>query len=310
MIDFMHIGLPKAASTWLQTSLFRYHPELQVFTKGHAPQGTEPYQSLVDFRHQPTEEYERAYWQARFERELGKAVIPGKVVGISDEELSNGGILHVIPDLLPRLKDTLGTMKVIIILRHPIQYLRSAYSEYIHKGGTQSLDEFYHPERAERLAARIDFPKLVEDTRALFGEEHVLLLPLEMLKDEGEQTFIDHICEFLGVGTLDISQVPKARRNRGVTRASLPMYKVINRMDDTLVRRVPLYTKRRRIGRVLIKTLDRFPIDASSPKIAAPPRAYIERLPNVEQVLREGRFAFWGGNLAKYNYKLGGYNFE
>lgn len=310
-VDFVHIGLPKAASTWLQTGLFRYHPDLQVVTKS-GPFSKVEFNVIRDLINVGESEFIVEHWQKRIADELMKNLDQSKITGISEEELSNGGVAHFDEKILPRIRDTLGQTKIILVLRHPINYLRSVYSEYIHKGGTQTLDQFYHPERCERLAKRIDFPQLVRVTKELFGENDVLVLPFEVLAKEGEQAFIDKICDFIGVQRIEAHEInkEKPRRNRGITTASVRLYRVFNTLDNALF--VPLFPKRKRIRLhvLLDKFLSRYPIDQGCGNLPLPPVELVLRLQGAREILRNSNFAFWDDEHVAYNYDLGEYNFE
>ena len=305
LIQFAHIGLPKSASTWLQTTLFADHPNLQVVTKcgAYSPQ---PYDALKNFRTQPSEDFDAAFWHGRFADEFSRYLDWNKTIGISDEEFANGGIMHNDPTMLSRIRQVFGDIKIILVLRHPIQYLRSAYGEYISKGGRQSPDQFYNPERAARLAKRIDFPALVQDIRRLFSADNILILPFEMIVQEGEQAFADAICDFLKVTRITIS---KGERNRGLTTASLPFFRYCNTFDKAVAEKLFKNEPRLRTHYVLDRFLARVPLDKNAPRLPLPPVELVARLPEVERILKTERYQFWRGDLSKYNYDLGEYDF-
>lgn len=310
LIQFAHIGLPKSASTWLQTSLFAHHPDLQVITKTGA-YTPEPYNALKDFRTQPPEDFDAAYWQERFAAEFSRYLDWSKTIGISDEEFANGGIMHNDPTMLWRIQRVFGDIKIILVLRHPIQYLRSAYGEYISKGGRQSPDQFYKPERAARLAKRIDFPALVQDVQRLFSADNILILPFEMIVQEGEQAFADAICDFLKVTRVDIqTMVSKGERNRGLTTASLPFFRYCNTFDKAITEKLFKNAPRLRAHYALDLFLKRVPLDKNAPRLPLPPVELVARLSEVERILKTERYQFWRGELSRYNYDLGAYDFS
>lgn len=313
MIQFAHVGLPKSASTWLQTGLFSHHPDLGVISKVYEKH-QQPSHLLKCFWSYAAGKsndasYDTDYWRSEFSSLIENHFSGKKVMGISEEEFSNGGFVHYIPTLLPTLREVFGPIKILIILRHPMEYLRSVYSQYIKIGGTYSVGQFYNPDICNHLEKRIDYRLLIQDAQRLFGNKNVCILPFEMLIHEGEQAFVNEICMFLDVPTIPTSYFLDVHRNPSINRKSLPLYIFANNVDLLLTRLMSSDDRFRQgmLNKLLTRILRRVPFDKNSSPIAFPELDHLSRIPNYRAILREENFCFWVDEKEHYNYTFENY---
>lgn len=303
LIQFVHIGLPKSASTWLQDGFFNVNPNLDVVTRTGR---------LAHHRHlvhelfrRKNDHFDPADWRRRAHAELEPVLRRDRVRGLSDEELS-GGMFNYVPRVLDKIREGCGTPKIVLVLREPRAFLRSAYGQYLSNGGTQSIDGFYHPGRCERLAARLDYRRLVEDLRSRFGGDRLLVLPFELLQREGESAFIAALCDFLGVPRIDAAEIPPTTNKRsGIRRVEVPVVRMVNALDQRLGQKNvggwrgrPFTVLYSRVRRPLAPLLSR----AST--LPPPSSGLVLRIPDIERILVNDRFRFWSGPLERYNYDV------
>jgi hypothetical protein len=132
---YIHVGLHKTGTTFLQRSVFPNWPGVHYVGKPYSDQFFEP--AL---------------------RDEGIACVL-----LSNEQFSSPPIY---PDLLDpcarkrpwfeqrnvtllRLKQLFPEAGVIMGFRHPVNYCESVYSQYIFRGGAAGLDSFWHPSDME-----------------------------------------------------------------------------------------------------------------------------------------------------------------
>ncbi len=192
----IHIGFHKSASTYLQEYLF---PRLQVnyvFLAGHKREMLNMVQSPTDFNAQVLKDWIREDVGRRYEN-------PHPLTVVSHEELSGGphGYDDVNPFLVAsNLKKAFPSGKVIIIIRNQFGYLLSLYTFRVAIKGyeTRNLERFLTEEGAKGLFEKLEYDRIVERYLSLFGRENVLVLPIELLRNDS-QGFNDAVTDFLGV---------------------------------------------------------------------------------------------------------------
>ncbi len=267
----VHIGYPKAGSTWLQR-WFEAHPQLaygegaiagfrDVYSiaraAANADAGIRYRVTSYEGLSAPRADAGRNFVDYERLRELDAATAQVRVCTLLGELFPNAVILIV----------TRGFRSMIL----------SSYSQYVRSGGAADLDALV--ELAKRgpgapgydtLAdlARWNYDELIAAYRAKFGAENVIVMPYELLRDDARE-FTRTLANRLGID--DFITTP-ARVNESLSPVELRWYPRLTRA----MRRIPsrrlfdLYIRAAFRGRLgaPIRMLDRLrpakPVTAAS----------------------------------------------
>ncbi|MCA8951647.1 MAG: hypothetical protein KDE27_19220 [Planctomycetes bacterium] len=246
MVDFVHVGLPKAASTWLQDVFFHDHPELAVLgsRKGdgelHVPFTREIRRLVVggdlsaDVGAFAATVRELAQRLRERRSAAGHTI---RVTGISSEVLSGRWPTGENSRFLAgALRQAFPAAKIVLILREQRSALESTYKEFVRLGGTGSFRRFLldpvnvhgfvHDDRP-RHSHTIEFFKysrLIALYRELFGRDRVHVDAMERLRDDPD-AFAARLSTFLGVG----AHTPaRTRANPQLSPAALLLLRALN----------------------------------------------------------------------------------
>jgi hypothetical protein len=204
MIDFAHVGLHKSGSTFLQYSFFKNHPELYVVGKeGGTCQNPGLTKRLLALNQTEPDHFEPEAFRKAFHQGIQAENPHQPVKGISNEQLSGKMLSGRRADLIAeRIHAVFGPVKVILIFRHPVRWIESVYSTYIRQRGTVSYQQFLKnlgdPRQEHYAGDKLNFKKLLYKYYSLFGEERVLPLPYELLRQNPE-ALNQRISAFLGI---------------------------------------------------------------------------------------------------------------
>lgn len=176
----IHIGLPKAASTYLQHNLSKVEDTAIC-----------PYSALHELRLAAMGEYDPDQAVDLFEKRLRLCRGVTNFCMISDERLSSWR--HVDFRFLAReqvrqyqlscaqlLRRAVGNAKVLLLARNPRAWLRSLYAQYVKAGETRSFLAFCARNRDYLIqASKLD--DLAEIYSAEFGSDNVSIFPIEAM---------------------------------------------------------------------------------------------------------------------------------
>lgn len=220
----IHIGLPKAGSTYLQ-SWFAAHPQLAYeagalggFSDVHAVAAAaiSPQPGIV--------------WRVTSSEEL---TAPRADHGSVRVDYERGGKRATIAEEQARVCGTLAQLfpgaTILVVTRGFRSVTMSGYSEFVRTGGTESLaDAFRSPRRDHPW----HYDKLVGSYRKAFGAERVILLPFELLRASPER-FRQELEGRLGVDHLAYSAPPA---NVGASSVELAWYVRLTALAGRVVR--------------------------------------------------------------------------
>lgn len=194
----IHIGYHKTASTLLQFQFFNdprfgFHPML-----GHA--GRLGARFVVGHSKGPDNPF--TFCAPTVAELAGQEVIPdGLLPVVSYEDLSghiySGGqtswqCAQWLCAVFPRAK-------VLITVREQQAMIRSCYDHFLHDGGLCGIDAFLQTYNEYQLPmfskAHLRYDECVEGYQRLFGDENVLVLPYELLRDN-RRDFVARILRF------------------------------------------------------------------------------------------------------------------
>lgn len=237
----IHVGYPKAGSTWLQ-HWFEAHPELHYQPGGvagfgsvhqlcHPLPGGYRYhvtssESLVA-PHESTGSWEAAGHGAG-------PVWPGSFKG------KQAGVCALLRDLFP-------ASRILITTRGFTGMLASSYSQLVRTGGTLDLRGMCLPfidAAPERDDHAFDYDYLIGLYVEAFGAENVIVLPYELLRDD-EPRFLATLEARLGVRhvEVEIGQV-----NPSLTPEELYWYPRMSRAVYAAAGRLPSPVRSRLLG--------------------------------------------------------------
>jgi len=221
--SFIHIGLPKAASSWLQLELFRRSPDVNFL-------GLIRDHDALDIDYQPPpatrafDLFVRGKSDDRVAAEGVRALLsPSLPTVISDEDFSTDDRLPVA-EKLRRIHAILPEGRILVVLRNPLDLIRSFHGFYVRGGKvTTDLDTWVRGEIDRQdgstvlKTARIQ--RLVESCHAVFGHDRVFLLNFDALKAD-PAAFRATVCDLIGCS---VPTGAVARRNEGLPPAAVAL---------------------------------------------------------------------------------------
>ncbi len=213
----IHIGLPKAGSTWLQ-HWFEAHPQLD-----YCPGGIGGYRDVYAIAAEGAFPPDGTKWRVTSYEGLSA---PGHASGPPAIDYDRSG-RDSIAEEQARTCETLGALfpgaHILIVTRGFRSAMLSAYSQYVLTGGAETLD-------AAMRQPRRDFPwgydALIGAYRARFGADKVILVPFELLQEDPGR-FLAEIGRRLGLDPMPFERPPD---NIAASPAELAWYPRLNFM--------------------------------------------------------------------------------
>jgi hypothetical protein len=213
VVQFLHPGMPKAASTWLQNVFFAGHPQLAVL--GPEDRERDLAKRFLELTGQLTfgsdlqDDAPVVGELAGLVRELAARRPGARVGGLSHEGLLGEWPAPRNTDYLARtLARAFPGAKVFIAVREQRAAIVSAWREYVRMGGTLSFPRFLwdpaaggaplvHPFETAVLGSVLYAP-VVRAWRHAFGADRVKVMPMKRLRRDAAG-FVRELCAFLGV---------------------------------------------------------------------------------------------------------------
>lgn len=207
----IHVGMAKAASTFLQKEVFSERKFGFLYDDNKR---LKFYQHILP---QHTPYYDLDSCRTLLEKELLAEASNQKLMPVWSNELLSGWPSYGSYNrelLANRLHELFPKAKILLIIREQKTAIESVYNQYIQEGGTMSLKAYlsqnwvapyFHGFNLDQY----DYFKMLNLYKGLFGEENVLCLPYELLNEQAS-SFVDHLNTFLEVSidfkSLDISK--------------------------------------------------------------------------------------------------------
>lgn len=227
----LHVGYHKTATTWLQRRVFDV-PE-SGFTRvlGRNWEARKHLVAPTSLCFDPDEA------RRQFAPAIEQAVAGGFVPVISDERLSgnphSGG--YDSRENAERLARTFPGARVLIVIRRQPDVIFSTYDQYVDEGGACGIRDYLS--RRTRYAMpsfrleHFEYHRLIAVYAGLFGQERVLVLPYELLRED-PVAFLGRIMRFSGNAS---GYVADAGQRANAGRPAL-LSAVLRRLNPFLVR--------------------------------------------------------------------------
>lgn len=289
----VHIGLQRSGSTWLQERYIPSHPDMMML----------PYWFTYELSASYQPEFDKETWQVKLHQFVEENDVESKILCLSQENLCG----HILTadgrdETAQRIAETVGSAKILLVLRHPLTYMISMYT-FGAKWGVPhpSLHKFLRdPEVIEGFSRKFDYLSLISAYRQHFDDQHICVLPYELLRDD-LYAYSQRICNFLNIPVIELSSQEKKAVNRSSSILTTRLYTLANRLDgrsheDTIrangrIRRWMNHIIKSRIYRLLEQNLPYYNL------------LTLNELPDVyRDFLVDEKFQIWSGELASYNY--------
>lgn len=239
--SIVHVGYPKAASTFLQDYVAS-HPEV-AYTM-----------VTMDPLHDPS--------FAAMPSPAGRNSSDGRVTFISNEKLAESIVVvgdslvwhrnkftpgswdvvapHVRLDPLEaaqRVKTSFGVNKALIVVREQVEWLLSAYKYFLPRlpAGRNSFADFCDTPRGRVYLKAGHVDETIAAYRQVFGDGNLCILDTNHLKSD-PNSFASALCRFMGVG---VRPLPEGRANVGASNLNTLVrrrFPVVDRLPNGLKR--------------------------------------------------------------------------
>jgi len=222
---FVHLGLHKTATTYLQVDVFPYLGGI------HYIDGND--RDLLPWKR-------RMYMQDPliFDVDRARSEIMGYMKGeknlLSTEALSGSPMgQYLNRDLiLQKLKAMFPDIHIILGLRAQQDIIWSLYKNYVRKGGTRRLDEMLDPYGADIGRDFIDldtykYGPYLDRISSLFGRDKLHIVVFEDLTTDKER-LLRQLLDFLGA-ELE-GPAPAEKRAVGIRDEAVPVIRALNRL--------------------------------------------------------------------------------
>lgn len=294
-VEFVHVGLAKAASTFLQGQVFPAHPQLVAISiPCHRQIGAKAVLDTLALTE--SARFDATAWRTSFETLARRAgVTEGRKLGISNENLSGHMVTGAGADwVADRLAELLGPIKVVLVLRHPLSYVWSMYNQYVRTGGTLPLSRVWDDPSLfpglVNVTKKLDYQRLLSHYRRRFGEENLLVVPFELLHED-QADFLHRIWRFFGVSPIETGSLTRVSNSswrpslialiRLGNGLGLPWRRTVRWVGQ--LRRMPGFRRARGSGGITRQRLCR-------------------AVGEFSELLRDENYRIWNGDLARFNY--------
>ncbi len=197
-VPLIHIGLPKTATTFLQT-LWLNDPGICLLKNGLLPLIHAARQDGLKDTPVPRTRHPSAF-------EFDTPPQAGQKLLASNEALSTAYInRRASASQIQRfqqhaavaMKALIPKSKVLIVVREPAAWILSIYNQAVKEGGSDTFRQFLNRER-DYVLQSLNMRDLFVTWRQHYGNGNILILPLELLRDRLD-TFHAELSRFSGI---------------------------------------------------------------------------------------------------------------
>ena len=208
---YLHVGMPKTATSTLQQIYFARHPEIDYFAlarKGGPYPKHGPFDAFVRWvRDAPDLESDRESHRAYLRSEVDRMRLGSRCRLISEERFTGhfGAGLDAKAALA---QDLFPEARILLTIRHPVSYLVSSYLQHLkyQREGQPPLPAFdawvrqtlAQADDPMSYAQTLRFHDLVQAYERRFGADKVRVLVYEEFREKPER-FLARLAEWLDV---------------------------------------------------------------------------------------------------------------
>jgi hypothetical protein len=211
--SFIHVGFTNTGTTSLQLNFFSRRTD--IFYAG------EPYHErggiFSNLRYVEDFKYDEPYISLACHEQIFTRN-EGKIVVVSDETLCDSPQLYFAPYILPRdvialrLFRLFQPAKIIFTIRSQEEYVSSMYLNvkrnfaFLSRMPVPPLTRWYRGMLSQlrcHYLQNLNFYEVITVYEQIFGRENILVLPLEQLIVDGPRSYLQTLCDFLGLGLSD-----------------------------------------------------------------------------------------------------------
>jgi len=180
-VDFIHIGLHKTASTFLQLEFFPNVEGLRLLNK---------YESDLfykEFVNKNEYEFDETDFLNKFNDALLYNSRERNIFAISEENISGNIYTGCMSKIMAqRLKKCFKGAHILIVIRNQLDYILSSYSNYVIHGGSKSIKQWIYGQETDfgLILKKVQYSHIVLEYIRLFGSDKVTVIPYEVLFDE------------------------------------------------------------------------------------------------------------------------------
>ncbi len=243
LVDAIHIGFPKTATTWLQTKIIpqiegvislgkpylvehAYRDALNEFT-GCSSYDFSPERFHDAFR--SLEQKNREKFSGGRKRLMSFELLSGEIYGGRDSK-----------ELIDRIYATFGKVRIIITIREQRAMIESVYRHYVSGGGGLHIRELLYKTMSpsvdvfgnQHLFDKFRYDKIIRYCQRLFGSEKVHVLLYEKIVRGESDAFVTDFLTALGIGSQEID-VPEAREHSSLSYAGTNVLRFVNQIVCT-----------------------------------------------------------------------------
>jgi hypothetical protein len=232
----VHIGLPKAGSTWLQRQVFD-NRELGFIS----PWGQQSIVTLEQVRardsfvfDQEIEDHQKVY---------SEGVTAARAAGLTPVASHECLVVDPIGGAFPirestrRIAKLFPTSKIFMLIREQKAIMLSSYMEHLRRGFTTTLERFLGFDAQGRLGyvgvcprESLLYDNLIGHLHEVFGRDRVLVLPMEMIQDG---TILPHLLSFVGRSMDDPGQYVNSSPERHHRKSDYVFLRFLNRFGQS-----------------------------------------------------------------------------
>jgi len=213
----IHIGFHKSASTYLQENVFPKFEVNYFFLLGPAGESRK-YVDLIQLQ----KNFDPNRFKACIEKEINYRFGDRlhEITLLSHEELSGHphGYEKVDPYKVARnIKITYPQAKIIIVIRNQFEYLTSLYAYRVAIKGqeTRGFEKFIEEEGHAGLFNKLEYHRLVGYYIELFGKTNVLVLPMELLRNN-QVSFNNALADFIGAKQVFVNNARNSNKSTDI----------------------------------------------------------------------------------------------
>jgi len=191
-VDFLHIGLHKTASTYLQKIFFPNIKDLVVLNNISTEIDTWFVKSFIDA---PSNVFDNFKFIHDFKKKTNIKNINSRLVTCISEENLSGNIYtgDNMIEICNRIHNSFEPRKILIILRNQVDMLLSLYSNYIHHKGKSNFEKWLNGDakKLQLLINKLNYSNLISLYIKNFGEDKVAIYTYEdIFGAEGISNFL------------------------------------------------------------------------------------------------------------------------